>query len=102
MDGYICEGPDEHYVCDECFSNSVNHQFGGNDLGQLEVQNGQMVCQFCAKGDQKPISEAQIVRHAGDGAAPAQGSAVHLRFDPSKTRLYRDGWIATKEPEAAE
>jgi hypothetical protein len=27
---------------------------------------------------------------------------VHLRFDPSKTRLYRDGWIATKELEAAE
>ena len=68
VDGYICEGPDEHYVCDECFSNSVNHQFGGNDLGQLEVQNGQMVCQFCAKGDQKPISEAQIVRHAGTEA----------------------------------
>jgi hypothetical protein len=31
-----------------------------------------------------------------------QGAATHVRFDPSKTRLYRDGWIATKEPEAAE
>ncbi|MBT5679756.1 MAG: ABC transporter ATP-binding protein [Marinovum sp.] len=43
-----------------------------------------------------------IIKVIVEGAAPAQGSAVHLRFDPSKTRLYRDGWIATKEPEAAE
>jgi glycerol transport system ATP-binding protein len=43
-----------------------------------------------------------IIKVIVEGAAPAQGSAVHLRFDPSKTRLYRDGWIATKEPEATE
>ena len=30
-----------------------------------------------------------------EGAVPSQGDAVHLSFDPSQTRLYRDGWIAT-------
>ena len=27
---------------------------------------------------------------------PEQGSAVHLQFRPDKTRVYRDGWIATE------
>ncbi len=36
-----------------------------------------------------------------DGAVPGQGEAVHLAFEPSKTRLYRDGWIATTEGRAA-
>ncbi|MBE9475838.1 MAG: ABC transporter ATP-binding protein [Proteobacteria bacterium] len=31
-----------------------------------------------------------------NGAVPAQGEAIHLSFDPAKTRLYRDGWIATQ------
>ncbi|MBL4750440.1 MAG: ABC transporter ATP-binding protein [Amylibacter sp.] len=31
-----------------------------------------------------------------NGAVPAQGETVHLSFDPAKTRLYRDGWIATE------
>jgi glycerol transport system ATP-binding protein len=30
-----------------------------------------------------------------DGALPAPGETVHLAFDPSRTRAYRDGWIAT-------
>lgn len=30
------------------------------------------------------------------GEPPVQGSATHLAFDPAKTRLYRDGWIATE------
>ncbi len=29
-------------------------------------------------------------------SAPNPGESVHLQFDPAKTRLYRDGWIATK------
>ncbi|MEO0751784.1 MAG: TOBE domain-containing protein, partial [Pseudomonadota bacterium] len=28
-------------------------------------------------------------------APPETGSAVHLAFQPEKTRVYRDGWIAT-------
>ncbi len=28
--------------------------------------------------------------------APLQGSEVHLSFRPEKTRVYRDGWIATE------
>jgi glycerol transport system ATP-binding protein len=31
-----------------------------------------------------------------NGAVPAQGETIHLTFDPGKTRLYRDGWIATQ------
>ncbi len=31
-----------------------------------------------------------------NGPVPAQGENVHLSFDPAKTRLYRDGWIASK------
>jgi len=31
-----------------------------------------------------------------EGEPPARGTSVHLVFDESKTRLYRDGWIATK------
>jgi glycerol transport system ATP-binding protein len=30
------------------------------------------------------------------GPVPAQGETVHLSFEPAKTRLYRDGWIATQ------
>lgn len=30
------------------------------------------------------------------GEPPMQGAATHLAFDPAKTRLYRDGWIATR------
>ena len=30
------------------------------------------------------------------GEVPSEGSPVHLRFDPSNTRVYRDGHIATK------
>ncbi|MCT4654419.1 MAG: ABC transporter ATP-binding protein [Cohaesibacter sp.] len=33
--------------------------------------------------------------------APHVGSTIHLQFDPAKTRLYRDGWIATQEAGAA-
>jgi glycerol transport system ATP-binding protein len=32
---------------------------------------------------------------------PGQGDTVHLRFDPARTRLYRDGWIATQAKGAA-
>jgi glycerol transport system ATP-binding protein len=31
---------------------------------------------------------------------PGTGETVHLSFDPAKTRLYRDGWIATQPQEA--
>ncbi|MCV6574785.1 MAG: ABC transporter ATP-binding protein [Cohaesibacter sp.] len=30
-----------------------------------------------------------------DDHTPNQGESIHLEFDPQKTRLYRDGWIAT-------
>jgi glycerol transport system ATP-binding protein len=30
-----------------------------------------------------------------DGDLPGQGETVHLSFDPARTRVYRDGWIAT-------
>jgi glycerol transport system ATP-binding protein len=43
-----------------------------------------------------------LIKVIVEGAAPVQGAATHLRFDPSKTRLYRDGWIATQALEAAE
>ena len=32
-----------------------------------------------------------------DGQPPEKGTAIHLKFDPSQTRLYADGWIATEE-----
>ena len=31
-----------------------------------------------------------------EGAAPEQGAAVHLQFQQNQTRLYRDGWLATR------
>ena len=31
-----------------------------------------------------------------NGEVPAQGETIHLSFNPAKTRLYRDGWIATQ------
>jgi len=31
-----------------------------------------------------------------EGETPGQGADVHLAFDPMRTRLYRDGWIATE------
>jgi glycerol transport system ATP-binding protein len=37
-----------------------------------------------------------LVKAVVNGAVPAQGETVHLSFDPAKTRLYRDGWIATQ------
>ena len=36
-----------------------------------------------------------------EGQAPGQGDTVHLTFDPTRTRLYRDGWIATTQGSAA-
>ncbi|MCV2873281.1 ABC transporter ATP-binding protein [Defluviimonas sp. WL0050] len=36
-----------------------------------------------------------------EGAVPGQGESVHLTFRPDQTRLYRDGWIATKQERAA-
>ncbi len=36
-----------------------------------------------------------------DGPVPGQGDAVHLAFNASQTRLYRDGWIATSPAKAA-
>ncbi len=32
-----------------------------------------------------------------DGDVPERGSDVRLQFDPRQTRLYSDGWIASKE-----
>ncbi len=31
-----------------------------------------------------------------EGGTPNQGETIHLQFEPSMTRLYRDGWIATQ------
>ena len=46
------------------------------------------------------VVEAKIgdvsVKAVIEGAPPMQGAATHLAFDPTKTRLYRDGWIATR------
>jgi glycerol transport system ATP-binding protein len=46
------------------------------------------------------VVEAKVgdvsVKAVIEGEAPLQGSTTHLSFDPSKTRLYRDGWIATR------
>ena len=36
-----------------------------------------------------------------EGETPAPGTAVHLDFDTSKTRLYRAGWIASQAKEGA-
>jgi len=40
--------------------------------------------------------ENTLVKVVTESAAPAIGETVHLSFDPAKTRLYRDGWIASK------
>ncbi|MGI1661750.1 ABC transporter ATP-binding protein [Palleronia sp. KMU-117] len=37
------------------------------------------------------------VKVVSEHGAPEQGSEVHLGFRPEKTRVYRDGWIATEE-----
>lgn len=46
------------------------------------------------------VVEAKVgntsVKAVVEGEVPLQGAAIHLSFDPSKTRLYRDGWIATR------
>jgi len=42
-----------------------------------------------------------LVKAVVNGAVPAQGETVHLSFDPAKTRLYCDGWIATQTQGAA-
>ncbi|MEH6360723.1 MAG: ABC transporter ATP-binding protein [Amylibacter sp.] len=43
-----------------------------------------------------------LIKAVVNGAVPAQGETVHLSFDPAKTRLYRDGWIATQTQGAAQ
>jgi glycerol transport system ATP-binding protein len=47
------------------------------------------------------VIEARVgdlaVKAITSGPLPEMGAAVHLAFDPSRTRLYRDGWIATEE-----
>jgi glycerol transport system ATP-binding protein len=40
-------------------------------------------------GDQK-------VAAITNGAAPMQGDTVHLQFQPTQTRVYADGWLATE------
>ena len=46
------------------------------------------------------VVEAQLgdlpVKAIVGGKPPEQGSKVHLSFDPTQTRAYRDGWIATE------
>jgi glycerol transport system ATP-binding protein len=46
------------------------------------------------------VVEAKVgdvsVKAVIEGEAPLQGAATHLSFDSTKTRLYRDGWIATR------
>ncbi len=46
------------------------------------------------------VVEAKVgntsVKAVVEGDVPAQGTTTHLSFDPTKTRLYRDGWIATR------
>lgn len=37
-----------------------------------------------------------LVKAVVNTDVPAQGETVHLHFEPSKTRVYRDGWIATQ------
>jgi len=36
------------------------------------------------------------VKAVTEGAVPEQGAAVHLQFQQDQTRLYCDGWLATK------
>jgi glycerol transport system ATP-binding protein len=47
------------------------------------------------------VVEAMIgqlaVKAVTSGPLPEKGADVHLAFDPSRTRLYRDGWIATQQ-----
>jgi len=38
----------------------------------------------------------QSVKAVTSGPVPAQGETTHLQFQPSQTRVYRDGWIATE------
>jgi len=41
------------------------------------------------------VGEARV--HAVvEGEAPEQGAEVRLRFDPARTRVYADGWLATE------
>ena len=47
------------------------------------------------------VVEAQVgkkmaVKAVIESKPPKQGSEVHLSFNPSKTRAYRNGWIATE------
>ena len=46
------------------------------------------------------VVEAQVgassLKAVLEEAPPEKGSAVHLAFQPEKTRVYRDGWIATE------
>ncbi|MEL7280333.1 MAG: ABC transporter ATP-binding protein [Pseudomonadota bacterium] len=46
------------------------------------------------------VVEAQVgassLKAVLEEAPPEKGSAVHLAFQPNKTRVYRDGWIATE------
>lgn len=37
-----------------------------------------------------------LIKAIVEGETPGQGADVHLAFDPVRTRLYRDGWIATE------
>jgi glycerol transport system ATP-binding protein len=46
------------------------------------------------------VIEAKVggstLKAVSEHGAPEQGSEVRLAFDPAKTRVYRDGWIATE------
>jgi glycerol transport system ATP-binding protein len=42
------------------------------------------------------IGEARVNAISDIGAAPGQGETVHLAFDPAHTRVYADGWLASK------
>ncbi len=46
------------------------------------------------------VVEAQVggsrLKAITEGTAPNQGETVGLSFSPAKTRVYRDGWIATE------
>ncbi|MGB7244331.1 MAG: ABC transporter ATP-binding protein [Sulfitobacter sp.] len=37
-----------------------------------------------------------LIKAVTDAKAPAQGAPIHLKFDASHTRLYRDGWLANE------
>ncbi|PRY26957.1 carbohydrate ABC transporter ATP-binding protein (CUT1 family) [Aliiruegeria haliotis] len=47
------------------------------------------------------IGEDRVAAIVKDNA-PATGETVHLNFRPDRTRLYRDGWLATTAGEAAQ